>query len=114
VVRSTARPLIDLYKRDKGICWKCKREITLEESTRDHVVPRSLGGSNGWANLKLCCKPCNENRGNILDDDAVTVMLGADRPWKPVTRYKGEKLPVLHGNSKVRRQITKSPKVPEE
>ena len=30
----------------------------------DHVIPRSLGGSDDLANLQLPCWACNNKRGN--------------------------------------------------
>ena len=31
----------------------------------DHIVPRSLGGSNRVDNLTLACKSCNQKKGNL-------------------------------------------------
>lgn len=32
--------------------------------TRDHIIPKSLGGVDDVANLRPACAPCNEERGN--------------------------------------------------
>lgn len=32
--------------------------------TRDHIVPKSLGGVDDIGNLRPGCSPCNERRGN--------------------------------------------------
>jgi len=45
-------------------CYWCKKWISFEEATIEHVQPRSLGGKNNKKNLKLACRPCNGNRGN--------------------------------------------------
>lgn len=29
----------------------------------DHVIPRSLGGTDDLSNLVLCCPPCNVRKG---------------------------------------------------
>lgn len=44
-------------------CALCKRgwsEVTL---TADHIRPRSKGGTNDPANLRILCKGCNERKG---------------------------------------------------
>lgn len=33
--------------------------------TKDHIIPRSRGGSNKVENLKTMCRPCNEKKNNI-------------------------------------------------
>lgn len=40
-----------------------------EGATIDHVHPRSKGGSDDFANLRLAHWSCNRNRGNRLDSD---------------------------------------------
>lgn len=32
--------------------------------TRDHIKPKSLGGSNGLTNSQPMCSPCNGKKGN--------------------------------------------------
>ena len=34
--------------------------------TRDHVVPKSRGGSDAWDNVVAACKRCNHRKGNRL------------------------------------------------
>ena len=34
--------------------------------TRDHIIPKSLGGKDDIANLRPGCTTCNGDRGNIL------------------------------------------------
>jgi len=33
--------------------------------TKDHVMPRSLGGLDALSNLQVMCKTCNEQKGNL-------------------------------------------------
>lgn len=33
-----------------------------QHATREHVIPRSEGGSNGWENLVAACNLCNQFR----------------------------------------------------
>ena len=45
--------------RDRGICHWCGGKAT----TADHLIARSLGGTNDLSNLVAACKPCNSSRG---------------------------------------------------
>lgn len=61
-------PLVELYQRDNGICqWKM-HPISLEEATRDHLIPRALGGRNGhnFENVVLMCMACNKEKGRDI------------------------------------------------
>lgn len=49
-------------------CW-CGCDTTDDRkksnsSTVEHVLPKSLGGSDDWENLAMSCNKCNNNRGN--------------------------------------------------
>lgn len=33
--------------------------------TRDHIQPRSCGGSDGWSNIAGACSSCNGTRGSL-------------------------------------------------
>lgn len=57
-------PLSRLMKRDKGVCWLCRKLVDRDHATRDHVIPYSHGGPNHEANLKLAHRKCNEKREN--------------------------------------------------
>jgi hypothetical protein len=45
-------------------CQWCNEPLTEATATTDHVVPRSRGGKDHWANLVLSCYPCNHGRAN--------------------------------------------------
>jgi hypothetical protein len=69
-------PRVDeLAARDGWVCWLCEGAIdpTLPANlaggaTVDHVVPRSRGGSNDLANLRLAHRRCNGRRGSHLPE----------------------------------------------
>ena len=48
-----------LYCRDRGRCGYCDAVLTYDESTKDHVIPASRGGTTSWSNCVLSCEPCN-------------------------------------------------------
>jgi len=55
--------LRQLYSVYSGICQYCLKEISFAVATRDHVLPRSKGGSNQDDNIVLSCKKCNSRKG---------------------------------------------------
>jgi hypothetical protein len=74
IVRSGTRAPISRYKwgliwvRDGKRCVFCGSDGPLH---LDHVIPWSAGGSDEASNLRVLCKPCNENRSNrkTIGDD---------------------------------------------
>ena len=44
-------------------CCYCKQVFLLDVLTIEHVVPRSLGGTNDDNNISLACFPCNQKQG---------------------------------------------------
>lgn len=50
------------------LCYVCGRAIKRQEqATLEHIVPRSLGGTDGMDNLALSHGGCNALRGNKMD-----------------------------------------------
>jgi 5-methylcytosine-specific restriction endonuclease McrA len=62
-----------LFARDEYRCQYCgrhRRELGYRESlTRDHLVPISRGGGNGWTNVVTACSRCNLRKGNRLPEE---------------------------------------------
>lgn len=46
-------------------CLYCDESLTKSNATADHIVPISVGGNNTQINLVVCCKSCNNERGNL-------------------------------------------------
>ena len=61
-----------VFKRDNNECVYCggKKNLTI-----DHIMPRSRGGKNTWANLVTCCSSCNHKKGNRTPEEANMKML---------------------------------------
>lgn len=53
-----------LYKRYKGICQICGERKLQSDMTLEHILPKSLHGTNDDFNLTLTCFDCNNKRGN--------------------------------------------------
>lgn len=51
------------------VCPYCLQTLPLEISTRDHLIPRSRGGKTEPANIILCCKKCNNEKGALTPDE---------------------------------------------
>ena len=64
-----------LYAKAGGRCHYCNRRTVRggekgqnkgNLATRDHVVPKYMGGPNSLENYVLACHKCNSERGNQL------------------------------------------------
>lgn len=57
------------YIEQNGVCALCGEGFPIEEMTRDHIIPRSKGGSPKWENIQLACAPCNVAKGDLMPDE---------------------------------------------
>ena len=73
-----------LYKRDGGKCCYCGKNLTLKESTVDHIIPKDQGGLNIWENVALSCKPCNCKKDNRKPEEAGMKLMVT--PYNPKKR----------------------------
>lgn len=48
-----------------GKCFYCQDTLDRSRASVDHIVPKSLGGSNRTGNLVACCKSINTYFGNM-------------------------------------------------
>lgn len=55
-------PVLNLFSQKDG------RVVMM---TRDHIIPRSLGGVDAVANLRPACAPCNEQRSNEVSPEVI-------------------------------------------
>lgn len=53
-----------IYNMYRGVCQYCMQKISYSAATKDHVYPKSMGGSNDTFNLVLACRPCNAAKDN--------------------------------------------------
>lgn len=53
-----------VWTRDEGFCKLCNRAVSLEDTTLDHIIPRSKGGSNAISNLQASHSLCNNQKGD--------------------------------------------------
>jgi hypothetical protein len=58
-----------LFARDGYLCLYCGKSFPSRELTRDHVIPRSRGGSDSWSNVVSCCHRCNHLKGARSPDE---------------------------------------------
>jgi len=54
----------NVYLRDNGLCQYCGCSVEKSKVTLDHVIPKSHGGKLSWDNIVLCCRSCNQKKGN--------------------------------------------------
>lgn len=54
-----------LYKLQNGKCIYCNKKLN-NNYTKEHLIPKSFGGTNKIGNLCLVHKECNHKRGNDM------------------------------------------------
>jgi 5-methylcytosine-specific restriction endonuclease McrA len=73
-VRLTRR---NVMLRDGFQCQYCARRGPVSILDIDHVLPRSRGGGESWANLVTACQPCNRRKGRRTPQEAAMPLLRA-------------------------------------
>lgn len=66
-------PVLELYAHDGK---------TLLMMTRDHIIPKSVGGLDLVENLRPGCERCNGRRKNIMTPDELEFMWANTHLWK--------------------------------
>ena len=70
-----------LFRRDHNLCAYCGLYFESRDLTRDHVHPRSRGGSNAWENSVTACKHCNSKKADRTPEEANMLLLFL--PYRP-------------------------------
>jgi len=71
----------NIFERDNHRCQYCGQRFAKSDLTIDHVLPRSRGGRDTWANLVLACVRCNIRKANRTPEEAHMHLL--KRPTVP-------------------------------
>lgn len=67
--------------KDDTYCHYCDIALTPENWTRDHIVPKGWGGSNGNINLARSCASCNTLKKSQWPTCPCELCEGARRYW---------------------------------
>jgi len=54
--------LAEVFRRDGELCAICKRLVTRDQASIDHINPIKLGGSHTWDNVQLTHLKCNQEK----------------------------------------------------
>lgn len=80
-----------LFRRDHHVCAYCGEEFPNAKLSRDHVVPRSMGGQDKWENVVTACKSCNHRKG-----DRMLLSVGMELLYVPYAPCKNEHMILMN------------------
>ena len=60
----------ELFRRDRHMCLYCGHIFPEKLLTRDHIIPRSIGGVDRWSNVVTACRRCNVAKGGKTPEQA--------------------------------------------
>lgn len=60
----------NVHIRDGYTCQYCGAKVAKNKATIDHVIPKDLGGKNGWENTVCSCFSCNNKKENRTPSQA--------------------------------------------
>ena len=83
----------ELFHRDRHICAYCGSDFSALRLTRDHIVPVSQGGRNGWMNVVTACRSCNQRKSGRTPEQA-----GMELLYAPYVPNKAEYLILCNRN----------------
>ena len=70
----TAPTLRQLFDQQDGRCWFCTDPMTYRArghkpngASKEHLLPKSLGGRGTKANLVAACRRCNALKANMTE-----------------------------------------------
>jgi len=66
--------------RDLCVCQYCGIKLSHSETTIDHVIPVSKGGTLTWENAVTACKECNNRKGNKDLDKSGLMLSNIPKP----------------------------------
>lgn len=58
-----------LFARDQYRCLYCGEHFSPIHLTRDHIIPKSRGGSDSWSNSATACHQCNHDKGSRTPEE---------------------------------------------
>lgn len=71
-----------LFGRDRNVCAYCgEHHTTHHQLSRDHIMPKSKGGTNTWMNVVTACRDCNSKKSDKTLKEARMELLYA--PYVP-------------------------------
>ncbi len=71
----------ELYGKQEGYCGGCREHFQMRHLEVDHIIAKSVGGTDHISNLQLLCSNCNRIKGNRSHEDLL-IKLKSERAKK--------------------------------
>jgi len=76
------KPLDRLMFAQGGLCFFCKKPLSLSEASVEHLVATANGGHNNDDNCVVCCKALNALLGSMSLKEKIQVILNQKGDFK--------------------------------
>lgn len=83
-----------IFQRDNYICQYTGRQLTREEVSVDHIIPKSKNGKDDWTNMVTCDKHINRKKGNKSIKEMGLKLI--KEPKKPHLHFSPAKIKMMH------------------
>jgi len=96
----TEKDWLELLHSHDWKCFWCQKRITRVTARKDHLQPRSRGGSNRIENIAPACDGCNLQKGNMNAEEFMRYRqrISANCGKKPTANVFSSSGEVLHTN----------------
>jgi len=79
-MRSRRKNIYETLEQQGFLCHWCRSALKHNDVTRDHIIPKSKGGTSNPKNICASCMRCNVSKGCRSAEDFVELLKSSPKP----------------------------------